>query len=465
MEKAKKIVVFGANGGIGQATAHALARQMDENNHQADVCLVTRAKEGRPNLGEGIAAEIQETFTESKVDLAQAFDNKHHVQWDDKHPEKMQELLRDADVVIVAAGEPRKIGADGRTPERSELIGPNADVVVPITEAVARYAPVNTPIIACTNPLDNEIGIMEETCRKVWNEEKHIPKEAQPAIKVVGMAGTLDEMRLKIFTAKAVNAALKENGHDASSRIKARDVDGRVYGQHGPAMVIDAASITIDRGDQKQPLAAFLDEMGLQDKKDAIIKDITDNTKSAGAKLLKSLGRTAQTAPGERLAELAMAALFSEKPYLVTASVVHDQGDSRPIASGCRVAISPAGIVAEPEQNASAELASQITQSRKDIIADQARFDALKPLSRASEITRTKEGEIVIRFGGAKLEEAASTGKLLEEALKLEPGEVKAQRGMSPSIAFNANGTLPVFEKLVAAAGKEIRESQLDRAG
>src|ERR1700684_342099 len=88
--------------------------------------------------------------------------------------------IKDADVVIVTAGVPRKPGMS-----RDDLIGKNAGVIAQVAEGIKTNCP-NAFVICITNPLDAMVWVMKE-------------KSGLPANKVVGMAGVLDRSRFRLF--------------------------------------------------------------------------------------------------------------------------------------------------------------------------------------------------------------------------------------------------------------------------
>ncbi len=113
--------------------------------------------------------------------------------------------IKDADVVIVTAGVPRKPGMS-----RDDLLGINLKVMKSVGEGIRDNAP-NAFVICITNPLD----VM------VWALQKF---SGLPAQKVVGMAGVLDSARFTSFLAEEFNVSVE-------------DVNTFVLGGHGDTMV------------------------------------------------------------------------------------------------------------------------------------------------------------------------------------------------------------------------------------
>jgi len=113
--------------------------------------------------------------------------------------------IKNADVVIVTAGSPRKPGMS-----RDDLLGINAKVVGQVGAAIKKYCP-KAFVIVITNPLDVMVWVMREA-------------SGLPHNKVVGMAGVLDSARFRYFIAEAMNVSVE-------------DVSAFVLGGHGDTMV------------------------------------------------------------------------------------------------------------------------------------------------------------------------------------------------------------------------------------
>jgi malate dehydrogenase len=113
--------------------------------------------------------------------------------------------IKDADVVIVTAGVPRKPGMS-----RDDLIGINAKVIGAVGKGIKENAP-HALVIVITNPLDAMVGLMQEVT-------------GFPAARVVGMAGVLDSARFRYFLAEEF-------------KVSVEDVTAFVLGGHGDTMV------------------------------------------------------------------------------------------------------------------------------------------------------------------------------------------------------------------------------------
>ena len=113
--------------------------------------------------------------------------------------------IKDADVVIVTAGVPRKPGMS-----RDDLLGINAKVIRDVGAAIKKNCP-KAFVIVITNPLDAMVWVMREAC-------------GLPHKMVVGMAGVLDSARFRHFLAEEF-------------KVSVEDVTAFVLGGHGDTMV------------------------------------------------------------------------------------------------------------------------------------------------------------------------------------------------------------------------------------
>lgn len=113
--------------------------------------------------------------------------------------------MKDADVVIVTAGLPRKPGMS-----RDDLLETNARIITDVAHHIRVQAP-GAFVIVVTNPLDAMVWVMRE-------------ETGFPHGRVVGMAGVLDSARLRHFLADALG-------------VSVLDVAAMVMGGHGDTMV------------------------------------------------------------------------------------------------------------------------------------------------------------------------------------------------------------------------------------
>lgn len=338
----KKIVIIGASGGSGEHVAHRLAREINKHGHSFDISLVTRAVSGADNRGLGLAQEIIETRQDDRkhdvnANVPYSLRSELHLLYDSNKPETLEPALKDADIVILATGLPRPNVKQGQKPvERSSLIAANSGAVIPAAKAFARYAPKQAKMIMFTNPLDNEVKIADDTIRE--EREKIGQPVAKDEVTVIGMGPSLDESRARAITAQIITSALKEK--DSSAALSLQELCGdkitaRVYGEHGPNMVIDLDSMLIKHEENEYTLNEFLDAVGLGNKKDKIRGEIKTEVSRAGGIMIKNLGRSAQSSTGERTAEHVVDVLLGKGDKIITASAVSAFGDDEtPVAYG-----------------------------------------------------------------------------------------------------------------------------------
>jgi malate dehydrogenase len=159
---------------------------------------------GLKELGDVVLFDIAEGVPQGKgLDIAESgpvdgFDARYQGAND-------YSAIRDADVIIVTAGVPRKPGMS-----RDDLLGINLKVMEAVGNGIKQYAP-NAFVICITNPLD----------AMVWALQKF---SGLPAEKIVGMAGVLDSARFRHFIAEKVG-------------VSVADVQAYTLGGHGDDMV------------------------------------------------------------------------------------------------------------------------------------------------------------------------------------------------------------------------------------
>ncbi len=196
-------------------------------------------------------------------------------------------VLKDADVVIVTAGVPRKPGMS-----RDDLIGINTKVMKSVGENLKAQCP-NAFVIVITNPLDAMVGVMKQVT-------------GFPAERVVGMAGVLDSARFRYFLAEEFDVSVE-------------DVTAFVLGGHGDTMVPLARYSTVGG----IPLPDLV-EMGwtTQEKLDAIIQ----RTRDGGAEIVGLLKTgSAFYAPAASAIAMAESYLKDKKRLLPCAAYLTGQ--------------------------------------------------------------------------------------------------------------------------------------------
>ena len=186
--------------------------------------------------------------------------------------------LKDADVVIITAGIPRKPGMD-----REDLLEINIKIITDVANNVKKYAP-NAFVIVVSNPLDAIVY----SFYKVSGFSKN---------KVIGMAGALDSGRFRAFLAM-------ETGYSA------QDVNCTVLGGHGDTMVPITRLATIG--------GIPAEELISKDRLDAIVERV----RFAGGELVKLFGNgSAYYAPAASAIEMAEAYLKDKKRVIPSAAL------------------------------------------------------------------------------------------------------------------------------------------------
>jgi malate dehydrogenase len=192
--------------------------------------------------------------------------------------------LKDADVVIVTAGIPRKPGMS-----RDDLIATNAGVIRTVALNVRQHCP-DAFVVVITNPLDAMVWVMQKV-------------SGLPAAKVVGMAGVLDSARFRYFLAEELGVSVE-------------DVTAFVLGGHGDSMVPLVRYSTV----AGIPLPDLV-KMGWtsQDKIDAIVQ----RTRDGGGEIVKLLKTgSAFYAPAASAIQMAEAYLLDQKRVLPCAALL-----------------------------------------------------------------------------------------------------------------------------------------------
>jgi malate dehydrogenase len=245
--KRKKIAVIGA-GFVGSTTAHWAAQK-----ELGDVVLL--------DINEGAA--IGKTLDLFQASPIENFDSK--IKGTSNYTD-----IKDADVVIITAGMPRKPGMS-----RDELVGINAKIVKDVCAGVKANAPNSVVIVVC-NPMD----VMAVYAK----QQLGFPRE-----RVIGMGGALDSARFRAFIAEELNVSVK-------------DVSGVVLGNHGDAMMPVVRTAAVGT-------TPLIDLLPIEK-----INAIVARTKSAGAEIGGHLKTgSAYYAPSRGAVEMAEAILKDQK--------------------------------------------------------------------------------------------------------------------------------------------------------
>ncbi len=175
-------------------------------------------------------------------------------------------VLEGSEVVIVAAGFPRKPGMD-----RMDLLRKNVEIARSAGRILREQAP-DAVVVTVTNPLDVMTWVVQQE------------SGFEPG-RVVGMAGMLDSARFAAFIAMEVGCSPK-------------DVKAMVLGGHGDTMVPLPRFSTVN--------GVTVTELVPKDRLAAIV----DRTRKGGGEIVKLLGTgSAYYAPGSSAVVMAEAIL------------------------------------------------------------------------------------------------------------------------------------------------------------
>lgn len=249
--------------------------------------------------------------------------------------------IKNADVIIVTAGIPRKPGMS-----RDDLISINSNVMKQVGEGIKKYAP-KAFVICITNPLD----------AMVWALQQH---SGLPSNRVVGMAGVLDSARFRYFLAEEFD-------------VSVRDVTAFVLGGHGDTMVPSVRYSTV----AGIPLPDLI-KMGWTTKKrlDAIVQ----RTRDGGGEIVSLLGNgSAFYAPASAAIEMADAYLKDKKRVLPCAALLKGEYGVKGLYVGVPVVIGAKGIERIVEVKLDAAEKRQFNNSVKAV---QGLVDVVKKMER-----------------------------------------------------------------------------------
>lgn len=289
----KKIALIGS-GNIGGTLAHLVALK-----ELGDVILID-VNEGTP---QGKALDLSQSAPIEGINakISGSSDYKE---------------IKNADVVIVTAGIPRKPGMS-----RDDLLNTNAGIIRAVGEGIKTYAP-NAFVIVITNPLDAMVWLMQKVTGFAPN-------------KVVGMAGVLDSARFRYFLAEEFNVSVE-------------DVTAFVLGGHGDTMVPLVRYTTI-AGIPIQDLIAM--GWSTKEKIDAIVQ----RTRDGGAEVVGLL-KTASAfyAPASAAIQMAESYLKDQRKILPCAAHLKGEYGIKDLYVGVPVVIGKGGVekVVEIQLNA-----------------------------------------------------------------------------------------------------------------
>lgn len=232
--------------------------------------------------------------------------------------------IKDADMVIITAGMPRKPGMS-----RDDLVNTNAKIMMEVSRKIAKFAP-DSYILVLSNPVD----AMTYTCFKTTGFPKN---------RVIGQSGVLDTARFNTFIAQELNVAVE-------------DVTGFVLGGHGDSMV---------------PLIRYSNVGGIpvsQLLPEEKIAAIVERTRKGGGEIVNLLGNgSAYYAPAASLVEMVEAIVYDKRKILPSIAYLEGEYGYKDIYLGVPTILGARGIESVIELPLTAEEKQQLDQSAEDV--------------------------------------------------------------------------------------------------
>ena len=214
--------------------------------------------------------------------------------------------IKNADVVIVTAGIPRKPGMS-----RDDLISTNAKVMDTVGAAIKKHCP-KAFVICITNPLDVMVYVLQQA-------------SGLPANRVVGMAGVLDSARFRYFLAEEF-------------KVSVEDVTAFVMGGHGDTMVPLTRYSTV----AGIPVPDLV-KMGWTTKEK--LDQIVQRTRDGGAEIVNLLKTgSAFYAPAASAIQMAESYLKDKRRVLPCAAMLNGEYGVKGLYVGVPVVIGAGGV-------------------------------------------------------------------------------------------------------------------------
>lgn len=226
--------------------------------------------------------------------------------------------LRDAELVIVTAGEARRPGMT-----RIDLIGKNAKVVRSIVREVVKYAPY-CKLMVVTNPVD----IMTYIAFKESGFERN---------RVFGMGNILDTLRFRSYIAQELG-------------VSREDTRALVIGEHGDSMV---------------PLVSFASVSGIPIT-DLLSKEqigkVVSLTRASGSEVIKLKGSTVY-APGAVIRIMADAVLRGRNRVMSVSTILQGEYGYSDVSIGVPCILGKNGVEKVLELDLDAETRKEFERS------------------------------------------------------------------------------------------------------
>ena len=279
----KKIALIGA-GNIGGTLAHLI---------------------GLKELGDVVMVDIADGFPKGKsLDLAQSSSIENFEA--NFTGTANYKNIKNADVVIVTAGFPRKPGMT-----RDDLVEKNSSIIEKVGKNIKKYCP-KAFVICITNPLDAMVSVLQKA-------------SGLKTYMCVGMAGVLDSARLKYFLSKEFNVSVE-------------DISAFVLGGHGDTMVPIIRYATVSG----IPVPELVKMKWTTQKR---INDIVQRTRDGGGEIGKLMKvASAYYAPASSAIQMAESYLKDHKRVLPCAAFLNGEYGVKGFYVGVPVLIGNKGV-------------------------------------------------------------------------------------------------------------------------
>jgi len=298
----KKIALIGA-GNIGGTLAHLISLK-----ELGDIVLVDIA-DGIP---QGKALDLAQSLTIESFNA--------NIKGSSNYKD-----IKNADVVIVTAGFPRRPGMT-----RDDLVEKNSIIIHQVGKAIKKYCS-KAFVICITNPLDAMVSILQKASGLKINM-------------CVGMAGVLDSARLQYFLANEFG-------------VSVQDVNAFVLGGHGDTMVPLIRYATVSG----IPVPELIKLKWTTKRR---INAIIDRTRDGGGEIGR-LMKTASAfyAPASSAIAMAESFLKDSKRVLPCAAYLNGEYGIKGLYVGVPVVIGKSGVEKIIELKLSAVEKKQFTHS------------------------------------------------------------------------------------------------------
>ncbi len=275
----QKVAIVGA-GRVGETTAQIIAEQ--------ETCRELVLIDVKEDIPQGVALDIFESASFFGSDTRVTGSND-------------PAAMRDANVVVITAGVPRKPGMS-----RSDVLNTNVQIIDGIIDDMLKYAP-DAIVIMVTNPVD-------VLTYRAWQ------RTGWPRERVIGQAGVLDASRMAAFIAL-------ETG------FSHRDITTLVLGGNGDSMVPVTRFCTVNG----IPVSHFIGEDRLA--------EIVQRTRDGGAEILalRKLS-SAYDAPGASVVAMVDAISHHRNRLLPCVAVLQGEYGEENIAMGVPCVLANRGL-------------------------------------------------------------------------------------------------------------------------